>query len=92
MVQPAVGSAETRAGASTQHDVAAPGPFKAHVNSNIEFTWLYDSAYGDAHGSTKLFDCFNFTYDRTENGRYHADDLNGWVSMSTAGPGWCFDE
>lgn len=89
---PAVSSAETRTGAPAHNEVAVPGPYKAHVNSNVEFTWLYDSAYGDSHGSTKLFNCFNFTYDRTENGRYHADGLGGWVSMDKAGPGWCFDE
>ena len=88
LVQPAVGSAEV----STQNEVAVRAPMKAHVNSNVEYTWLYDSAYGDAHGQTKLFNCFNFMYDYTENGRYHAYALNGWVSMATAGPGWCFDE
>jgi hypothetical protein len=90
--QPAVGSAEARTDVATQNEVAVTAGIKAHVNSNVEFTWLYKSAYGDAHHETKLFNCFNFYYDRTENGRYHAYALNGWVSMDKAGPGWCFDE
>ena len=92
MVQPAVSSADTRTDAPARNEVAVTASYKAHVNSNVEYTWLYDSAYGDSHGSTKLFNCFNFYYDYTENGRYHAYALNGWVSMATAGSGWCFDE
>jgi hypothetical protein len=87
-----VGAAEARTGASVRNDVAVTAQYKAHVNSNVEYTWLYDSAYGEAHGTTKLFNCFNFYYDYTENGRYHAYALNGWVSMDKAGSGWCFDE
>ena len=87
----AVSSAETRPAASKQNEHAVTAGIKAHVNSNVDYTWLYDSAYGDSHGTTKLFQCFNFYYDYTSNGRYHAYDLNGFISMDKAGAGWCGD-
>jgi hypothetical protein len=91
VVSPAVSSAETPPAASERGEYAVTAGMKAHVNSNVDYTWLYDSAYGDAHGTTKLFNCFNFYYDYTENGRYHAYALNGWISMDRAGSGWCGD-
>jgi hypothetical protein len=89
VVTPAVSSAESWTAAPKQGGHAMTAGIKAHVNSNVEYTWLYDSAYGDSHGTTKLFRCFNFNYDYTENGRYHAYALNGWISMDKAGSGWC---
>ena len=91
LVQPGTSSAETRTAAPQQNEYAVTAGMKAHVNSNVEYTWLYDSAYGESHGTTKLFRCFNFYYDYTENGRYHAYGLNGWISMDKAGSGWCGD-
>jgi hypothetical protein len=85
----AVSSADTRTATPAQGEHAVTEAMRAHVNSDVEYTWLYDSAYGDAHGTTKLFRCFNFTYDYTSNGRYHADGLNGFISMDKAGSGWC---
>ena len=74
--------------ASAVHSMAA----KAHVNSNINYTWLYDSPYGDAHGIA-LGPCVGFYYDTIVNGRYHAygTGFTGWVSTARAGSGWCFD-
>jgi hypothetical protein len=84
-------SAEARTATPNQNDRTVTAGIKAHVNSNVDYTWLYSSDTGDAHGQTKLFNCFNFYYDYTSNGRYHAYALNGWVSMDKAGAGWCFD-
>lgn len=91
LVTPAVSSAETQTAAAKQNEHAVTAAMKAHVNSDVDFTWLYDSAYGDSHGTTKLFRCFNFNYDYTSNGRYHAYALNGFISMDKAGEGWCGD-
>lgn len=91
LLSPAGSAAETRTGAPQQNAHAVTAGLKAHVNSDVEYTWLYDSAYGDAHGTTKLFRCFNFMYDYTSNGRYHAYALNGFISMDRAGSGWCGD-
>ncbi|MGB3438337.1 MAG: hypothetical protein WBA97_06245 [Actinophytocola sp.] len=84
---PTVSSAEPQPAPSSKPVMVAG--MMAHVNSDVEYTWLYDSAYGDAHGETKLFRCFNFLYDYTSNGRYHAYALNGFISMDRAGSGWC---
>ena len=64
---------------------------KGHINSNVNYTYLY----ADSHGAERvgaLYGCDNFTWDRTENGRYHSPDMGGsWISMDKAGPGWCGD-
>lgn len=84
-------AAETQTAAPKQNEHAVMEGIKAHVNSDVDYTWLYDSAYGDAHGTVKFFRCFNFYYDYTSNGRYHAYALNGFISMDKAGAGWCGD-
>lgn len=91
LVPATVSSAETSAAPTMQNEYAVTAGIKAHVNSNVDYTWLYDSDTGDSHGTTKLFNCFNFYYDTTSNGRYHAYALNGWISMDKAGAGWCGD-
>lgn len=83
LAAPAVGAADTR-----------PTPLvdqKAHVNSNVDFTWLYASSTGDLHYNVQLPACLDFWYDRINNGRYFSPDLGGWVSTAKAGPGWCHD-
>jgi hypothetical protein len=62
---------------------------QAHVNSNISYTWLYVSQYGDTHYNIQLGPCVNFWYDSVSNGRYHDITDGGWVSTDKAGPGWC---
>ncbi|TDP97592.1 hypothetical protein [Labedaea rhizosphaerae] len=61
----------------------------AHVNSNIAYTWLYVSPYGDTHYNVQLGPCVNFYYDGIVNGRYNDITHGGWVSTDRAGSGWC---
>ncbi|GAA3057044.1 hypothetical protein [Actinokineospora globicatena] len=62
---------------------------QGHVNSNVDFTWLYIGPTGDSHYNVKLGACTNFWYDAVDNGRYHDISHGGWVSTDKAGPGWC---
>jgi hypothetical protein len=92
LVSPGSGLAAVGCASAAPAGAVQPMANKAHVNSNIDYTWLYDSPYGDAH-SIALGPCVGFYYDRIVNGRYHAygTGFEGWVSTARAGSGWCFD-
>jgi hypothetical protein len=82
------------AAASPLDDIGPAGLYPRHVNSNVEFTWLYETPYGAEHHDVQLSWCYNFWSDRSENGRYHHvwtsdQPRDGWVSHDRAGPGHC---
>jgi len=92
LAQPVVGSAEISAAASHDSVVAPMAGLKAHVNTDVAKTYLYQNYYGDETVNGQFYGpCKNFYYDAITNGRYHAYELGGWISTDKAGSGWCGD-